>query len=75
MMDHDMHPTRFDLSLEYTREFILEWFDQNSLGEIGVVGMRGGVGKHIGEMAGQFESMSTLNRSFTNFGLQEIHKM
>jgi len=74
MMDRDMHHTQFDLSLEYTREFILEWFDQNPLGEIGVVGMRGGVGERIREMAGQCESTSTLNGSFTNFGLQEIHK-
>ena len=75
MMDRDMRPTRFDLSLEYAREFISEWFDQNPLGQIGVVGMRGGVGERIGEMAGQFESMNALAGSFTNpFGLQEIHR-
>ena len=47
-----MRPTRFDLTLQYTREFILEWFDQNPLGQIGVVGMRSGVGERIGEMSG-----------------------
>ncbi|KIJ39505.1 hypothetical protein M422DRAFT_257834 [Sphaerobolus stellatus SS14] len=52
MMDRDMRPTRFDLMLEYTREFVVEWFDQNPLGQIGVVGMRGGVGERIGEMVG-----------------------
>jgi transcription initiation factor TFIIH subunit 2 len=52
MMDRDMHPTRFDLTLEYVREFVAEWFDQNPLGQIGLVGMRGGVGERIGEMAG-----------------------
>ncbi|KAI9442361.1 Ssl1-domain-containing protein [Lactarius indigo] len=35
MSDRDMRPTRFDLSLEYAREFITEWFDQNPLGQIG----------------------------------------
>ena len=52
MMDRDMRPTRFDLSLEYTREFVNEWFDQNPLGQIGVVGMRAGVGERVGEMSG-----------------------
>ncbi|KAG6845884.1 hypothetical protein H0H87_000690 [Tephrocybe sp. NHM501043] len=52
MMDRDMRPTRFDLMLQYTREFIAEWFDQNPLGQIGIVGMRAGIGERIGEMSG-----------------------
>lgn len=48
-----MRPTRFDLSLQYAREFVVEWFDQNPLGQIGVVGMRGGVGERICEMSGR----------------------
>ncbi|KZT10967.1 TFIIH basal transcription factor complex subunit SSL1 [Laetiporus sulphureus 93-53] len=52
MMDRDMRPTRFDLMLQYAREFITEWFDQNPLGQIGVVGMRAGFGERIGEMSG-----------------------
>lgn len=51
-----MRPTRFDLSLQYAREFVVEWFDQNPLGQIGVVGMRGGVGERIGEMSGRIPS-------------------
>lgn len=53
MMDRDMRPTRFDLSLQYAREFVVEWFDQNPLGQIGLVGMRGGIGERIGEMSGR----------------------
>jgi transcription initiation factor TFIIH subunit 2 len=52
-MDRDMRPTRFDLSLEYTREFVNEWFDQNPLGQIGIVGMRMGVAERIGELSGK----------------------
>ncbi|KAF9793443.1 Ssl1-like-domain-containing protein [Thelephora terrestris] len=52
MTDRDMRPTRFDLTLEYTREFVNEWFDQNPLGQIGMVGMRAGVGERVGEMSG-----------------------
>ncbi|KAJ6499215.1 Ssl1-like-domain-containing protein [Mycena sanguinolenta] len=51
MLDRDMRPTRFDLTLQYAREFIVEWFDQNPLGQIGVVGMRAGIGERVGEMS------------------------
>jgi transcription initiation factor TFIIH subunit 2 len=63
MMDRDMRPTRFDLSLEYAREFVTEWFDQNPLGQIGIVGMRGGIGERIGEMSGEFPTDPTLSPS------------
>ena len=53
MVDRDMRPTRFDLMLQYAREFITEWFDQNPLGQIGIVGMRAGIGERLGEMTGQ----------------------
>ena len=56
MMDRDMRPTRFDLMLQYAREFVTEWFDQNPLGQIGVVGMRGGLGERVGEMSGMSRS-------------------
>ncbi|EJU04067.1 TFIIH basal transcription factor complex subunit SSL1 [Dacryopinax primogenitus] len=52
MMDRDMRPSRFDLTLSYAREFVSEWFDQNPLGQMGVVGMRNGVGERIGDMSG-----------------------
>lgn len=48
-----MRPTRFDLTLEYARSFISEWFDQNPLGQIGIVGMRSGIAERIGEMSGE----------------------
>jgi hypothetical protein len=52
-MDRDMRPTRFDLMLQVARDFISEWFDQNPLGQIGIVGMRAGLGERIGEMSGK----------------------
>jgi transcription initiation factor TFIIH subunit 2 len=39
MTDCDMQPTQFNLMLEYTYEFVTGWFDQNLLGQIGIVGM------------------------------------
>ena len=53
MMDRDMRPSRFDLMLEYSREFVSEWFDQNPLGQIGIVGMREGIAEKIGGMSGE----------------------
>lgn len=52
MMDRDMRPTRFAVTLQYAREFIIEWFDQNPLGQMAVVGMRAGVGERISDMSG-----------------------
>ena len=52
MSDRDMRPTRFDLTLEYAREFINEWFDQNPLGQIGIIGLRAGIGERVCEMSG-----------------------
>lgn len=64
-----MRPTRFDLMLEYSRAFIVEWFDQNPLGQIGVVGMRAGIAERIGEMSGE---KSTLGLWKSAHGVQEI---
>ena len=49
-----MRPSRFDLMLEYSREFVSEWFDQNPLGQIGIVGMREGIAEKICGMSGQY---------------------
>ncbi|KAL1405100.1 hypothetical protein Q8F55_008723 [Vanrija albida] len=40
MMDKDFRPTRFELTLQYLRAFVVEWFDQNPLGQVGVIYLR-----------------------------------
>jgi transcription initiation factor TFIIH subunit 2 len=52
MLDRDMRPNRFDLSLEYSREFVAEWFDQNPLGQIGIVGMKDGIAERVCALSG-----------------------
>jgi transcription initiation factor TFIIH subunit 2 len=54
MTDRDMRPNRFDLTLEYAREFVAEWFDQNPLGQIGIVGMKEGVAERICGLSGMW---------------------
>jgi transcription initiation factor TFIIH subunit 2 len=53
MLDKDMRPSRFDLALQYCRDFIVEWFDQNPLGQIGIIGMRSGLGEKLSGMTGE----------------------
>ena len=75
MMDRDMRPTRFDLTLQYAREFIAEWFDQNPLGQIGIVGMRAGLGERVGEMSGTFYPRHTfILASLLILILKETHR-
>lgn len=62
-----MRPTRFDLTLEYARSFVTEWFDQNPLGQIGIVGMRGGIGERICEMSGASPLPCSLSFPFSLF--------
>ena len=47
-----MRPNRFDLTLEYAREFVAEWFDQNPLGQIGIVGMKEGIAERVCGLSG-----------------------
>lgn len=34
MAEKDLRPSRFDLTLQYLRAFVTEWFDQNPLGQV-----------------------------------------
>nr|ODN92583.1 transcription initiation factor TFIIH subunit 2 [Cryptococcus depauperatus CBS 7841] len=40
MQDKDYRPTRHEVVLGYLKTYVVEWFDQNPLGQIGVVLMR-----------------------------------
>jgi len=70
-----MRPTRFDLTLQYAREFVTEWFDQNPLGQIGVVGMRAGIGERIGEMSGQRRQLGHFSSLKTERNIQAIRRI
>ncbi|KAJ9102428.1 hypothetical protein QFC21_002828 [Naganishia friedmannii] len=52
MSEKDLRPNRFDLTLQYLRAFVTEWFDQNPLGQIGIIGLRDGLAEMIIEMGG-----------------------
>jgi transcription initiation factor TFIIH subunit 2 len=52
MIEKDLRPTRYLLTLRYASEFVTEYFEQNPISQLGIVGMRDGVGVRISDMSG-----------------------
>lgn len=52
MAEKDLRPTRYLLTLRYTQEFVLEFFEQNPISQLGLIGMRDGVAVRISNMSG-----------------------
>ncbi|KAL4992507.1 Ssl1-like-domain-containing protein [Aspergillus falconensis] len=52
MMEKDLRPTRYLLTLRYAQEFVREFFEQNPISQIGVVGLRDGLALRISGMSG-----------------------
>jgi transcription initiation factor TFIIH subunit 2 len=52
MTEKDLRPTRFLLTLTYTMAFIREFFEQNPISQLGILGMRDGLAVRISELSG-----------------------
>jgi len=52
MMEKDLRPTRLLLTLTYTIAFIREFFEQNPISQLGIMGMRDGLAIRISDMSG-----------------------
>ncbi|CAI5756743.1 unnamed protein product [Candida verbasci] len=52
MAEKDLRPTRLTLSLNYCIDFIIEFFDQNPISQLGIVLMRNGVAHLVSEVSG-----------------------
>lgn len=52
MTEKDLRPTRFLLTLTYTMAFIREFFEQNPISQLGILGMRDGLAIRISELSG-----------------------
>ncbi|BEI92047.1 uncharacterized protein CcaverHIS019_0408670 [Cutaneotrichosporon cavernicola] len=52
MRDMDFRPDRFQLTLQYLRSFVVEWFDQNPLGQVGVILLRDRLAEMLVPMGG-----------------------
>ncbi|KAI9816352.1 MAG: hypothetical protein M1832_005109 [Thelocarpon impressellum] len=52
MAEKDLRPTRYLLTVRYAQDFVSEFFEQNPISQLGVVGMRDGLAVRISHMSG-----------------------
>ena len=52
MAEKDLRPTRYLLTLRYAQEFTIEFFEQNPISQLGIIGMRDGLAIRISEVSG-----------------------
>ncbi|KAG0125961.1 Ssl1-like-domain-containing protein [Tuber indicum] len=52
MMEKDFRPTRYLLSLRYACDFVREYFEQNPISQLGVLGMRDGLAVRVSDLSG-----------------------
>ncbi|WFD44051.1 hypothetical protein MPSI1_002716 [Malassezia psittaci] len=58
MAEKDLRPNRFELTLQYVKRFITDYFDQNPIGQLAIVATRDGLGERLSLMGG-----NTVNHS------------
>lgn len=52
MTEKDLRPTRYLLTIRYCQDFITEFFEQNPISQIGIIGMRDGLAVRVSDMSG-----------------------
>jgi transcription initiation factor TFIIH subunit 2 len=52
MLEKDLRPTRYELTLNYACEFVTEYFEQNPISQLGVIGMRDGLAVRVSDLGG-----------------------
>ena len=52
MAEKDLRPTRYLLTLRYAADFVREFFEQNPLAQLAVVGMRDGLALRVSDLSG-----------------------
>ncbi|KAL9111586.1 MAG: hypothetical protein Q9227_004074 [Pyrenula ochraceoflavens] len=52
MLEKDLRPTRYLLTLRYAQDFIREYFEQNPISQLGIIGMIDGLAVRISTMSG-----------------------
>lgn len=52
MVEKDMRPTRYLLTLRYAQDFVTEYFEQNPISQLGIIGMRDGIAHRISPLNG-----------------------
>ncbi|ORY64039.1 Ssl1-like-domain-containing protein [Pseudomassariella vexata] len=52
MLEKDLLPSRHELTMAYACEFVREFFEQNPISQLAIVGMRDGIAVRISDMGG-----------------------
>ncbi|PIG81226.1 TFIIH basal transcription factor complex p47 subunit [Aspergillus arachidicola] len=52
MTEKDLRPTRYLLTLRYAQELVREFFEQNPISQLGVLGLRDGLAIRISDLSG-----------------------
>ncbi|KAI2631994.1 TFIIH basal transcription factor complex, subunit SSL1 [Hypoxylon sp. NC1633] len=52
MLEKDMLPSRYELSMAYASQFVREYFEQNPISQLAIIGMRDGIAVRISDMSG-----------------------
>jgi len=60
MLEKDLRPTRYELTLNYASEFVKEYFEQNPISQLGVIGMRDGLAVRISDLGGSGVAIARL---------------
>lgn len=63
MTEKDLRPTRYLLTLRYASSFVTEFFEQNPISQLGIIGMRDGLAVRISDMSGNpIQHISALSK-------------
>ena len=52
MAEKDLRPSRYLLTLRYTTAFVTEFFEQNPISQLGIIGMRDGLAINLSPLSG-----------------------
>ncbi|CAG8459786.1 925_t:CDS:2 [Ambispora gerdemannii] len=52
MLEKDLRPSRLELTLSYTEQFIQEYFDQNPISQVGIIVTKDGIAQKLTELSG-----------------------
>ncbi|CAG8509681.1 14256_t:CDS:2 [Acaulospora colombiana] len=52
MLEKDLRPSRLDLTLTYAEQFVLEFFDQNPISQLGIIVSKGGIAEKLTGLSG-----------------------
>lgn len=52
MNEKDLRPSRVELSLTYAQQFVIEFFDQNPISQLGIIITRDGIAEKLTELSG-----------------------